>query len=173
MQPITRITIAGIRLGIVLVAFYWVCIAVGTHLPARLDVSPSVNDKIKHFTAFAGLAFGLCYVTGTRPQVTTVSTAMRFAIIAAVVLLYAVIDEITQIFIPGRVPDRYDVLADAMGAGSMILVYASVRRLWKRRRARHRGGRTIDFSVTKLKNWTPAVRKSGSRSSKKTVPAGG
>ncbi|MCP4777372.1 MAG: hypothetical protein GY880_24405, partial [Planctomycetaceae bacterium] len=33
MRPVTKITIFGFRLAIVVLAAYWLCIFVGTHLP--------------------------------------------------------------------------------------------------------------------------------------------
>lgn len=118
MRSITKLTLLGFRLAVVLLAAYWVMIAVGTHLPVTLDYSPKWNDKWKHFLAYAGLTFLLCYVTNSRRLV------RRFATIAAVVLVYAAIDELTQAFIPKRVPDRYDFLADACGMTTVLIPYA-------------------------------------------------
>ena len=49
----------------------------------------------------------------------------RFAIIATVALLYAITDEVHQFFIPGRVFDLGDIVADAVGgalAGSLAFL---------------------------------------------------
>ena len=54
--------------------------------------------------------------------------------IAAIVLatLYGVSDEFHQLFVPGRSADRYDVLADSVGAsiGSALGWLASAARRW-------------------------------------------
>ena len=112
-----------------MVAAYWIAIAVGTHLPTQFDVSPKVSDKLKHFVAFAGLTFGLCYVTGnqTLREMSAIGTTARFVIIAIIVIAYAVVDEWSQRYIPGRVPDRWDVVADAAGMFTALMIYVSSR----------------------------------------------
>ena len=127
MRPITRITIAGIRLAIVVLVAYWGLMAVGTHLPAELDFSPNVYDKAKHFSAFAMLALMLCYVTNS-PRL-----GLRFGAIVVVAVLYAAIDEWTQSFVPGRVCDRYDFFADCLGILAGTLAYGLPRWWWRDR----------------------------------------
>jgi VanZ family protein len=121
MRPITKITIAGIRLGAVLLAIYWVAIFVGTHLPAEADFSPRFNDKIKHFGAYFVLGTLLCYVT------TSTRLSRRFGAIALVGIVYAAIDEITQKLVPGRTADVFDFLADSGGILAAIAVYLLAR----------------------------------------------
>ncbi len=68
MRPVTKITIFGFRLAIVVLAAYWLCIFVGTHLPNMgeiVDLRFEVNDKVKHFSAFFLLGGLLCYVTNS------------------------------------------------------------------------------------------------------------
>ena len=125
MKPVTRLTVFGIRLAVVLVAVYWTVIAVGTHVPARLEVTAGYSDKWRHFVAFFGLTIGLAWVTSSPKSL--IRTSRRFAIIAAVVMGYAVLDEATQAFIPGRTPDRYDVVADGVGMVAGIVVFLSGR----------------------------------------------
>lgn len=121
MRPVTKISIFGIRLGIVLLGIYWLSIFVGTHLPAVVDFSPNVNDKLKHISAFFGLATLLCYVTNSQQLV------KRFAGIIAICLIYAAIDETTQMFIPGRTADPYDFLADGLGVCLAVTCYVSLK----------------------------------------------
>ena len=117
MRPVTKISLWGIRLGIVVLAIYWITIFTGTHLPTLADFSPDVNDKIKHFTAFFGLAFLLCYITNSSNYL------RRFGMIALVCLAYAAIDELTQNFVPGRVADKLDFAADSIGVSLAIMIY--------------------------------------------------
>lgn len=120
MRPVTKITIFGFRLAIVLLAFYWLAIFVGTHLPdlgLQVDRAPRVNDKVMHFTAFFFLGSLLCYVTNSSRWF------RRFTLIGVAGMAYAAADEITQHFVPGRYPDLMDFAADTAGLWTAILLY--------------------------------------------------
>lgn len=126
MRPITKITILGMRLGVVVLLFYWVAIFVGTHLPSVADFSPQVNDKTKHVMAFFVLGSLLCYVT------TSNRLALRFGMIVLAGMVYAGIDEITQGLVPGRHPDWMDFVADSCGLIAAVALYATARALFRR-----------------------------------------
>lgn len=117
MQPVTKITIFGFRLAVVVLASYWLLIFVGTHLPAAADFSPGVNDKLKHFSAFFFLGTLLCYVTNST------NWFRRFMTIGLAAMAYAALDEMTQRFVPGRVPSVMDFVADSAGVWSAIGIY--------------------------------------------------
>ena len=117
MRPITKITILGLRLGVIALIVYWITIFVGTHLPVPPDMGPKVGDKAKHFLAYFGLAFFLCYVSKPGPR------WRRFGGIALVTLCYAGFDEYTQRFVPPRQPDWMDFFADASGVTTAVLLY--------------------------------------------------
>ena len=68
MRPITKITILGIRLGVIVLIVYWIVIFVGTHIPEVPDAAPKINDKVMHFGAYCGLTFFLCYVSKPAPR---------------------------------------------------------------------------------------------------------
>ena len=130
MRPITRKTILGIRLACIVLAMYWIFIFVGTHLPkAFISSGPELNDKVVHFTIYAGLGTFMCYVTNS-PRVW-----MRFSIIFFIGLLYAGFDEYTQQFSEGRTADLMDFVADGLGLFTAIIVYASIRNLYYRFKA--------------------------------------
>ena len=124
MRPVTKISFFGVRLAVIVLAAYWIAIFTGTHLPDVLDFSPRVNDKAKHFTAFFGLAFLMCYVTNSA------NFLKRFGTIASVCMLYAAVDEITQGFVRGRQPDVYDFVADSIGVWIAIGCYAGDKVHW-------------------------------------------
>ncbi|MCP4892166.1 MAG: VanZ family protein [Planctomycetaceae bacterium] len=126
MRPVTKITIFGVRLGVVALAAYWLIIFTGTHLPGGSQLGPPGNDKTQHFTAYFLLGTMLCYVT-TSPRYLP-----RFLIIGIAGMTYAAIDELTQSFIPGRYPDFSDFVADSIGLWSAIAIYASARLVGKR-----------------------------------------
>jgi len=126
MRPTTKITILGTRLGVIVLAVYWILLFVGTHIPVIPANVPKVNDKVMHFTAFFGLAFFLCYVSKPGPR------WKRFGRIAAVALLYAAVDEYTQRFVPRRQPDWMDFLANAAGIFSAIACYMLAQIIYQR-----------------------------------------
>ena len=122
MQPVTKISVLGVRLAIIVLAFYWLFMFAGTHLEAsQLEVAnrigPEVSDKVKHFAAFFLLGTLLCYVTNSAAWM------KRFISIGVLGMLYAGIDEYTQRFVPGRYPDFYDFVADSLGLWSAIAAY--------------------------------------------------
>ena len=124
MRPITKITVFGFRLAIVVLAFYWLAIFIGTHLPnvtVMFEGAPPVNDKVKHFTAFFFLGSLLCYVTNSRRWF------RRFMLIGLAGMVYAAVDEITQNFVPGRYPDVMDFCADTAGLWTAIALYVSAK----------------------------------------------
>jgi VanZ family protein len=104
-------------LAIVFLALYWLLLFVGTHLPLSLDpirTRPNTNDdKVAHVLAFAGLAFLLC-TTGA------IDGRFRGRLVPNVLLIcvaYAVADEWSQQFIPGRESTFKDWIADMLGTG--------------------------------------------------------
>jgi VanZ family protein len=126
MRPITKITVFGFRLGLVLLALYWLAIFVGTHLPGALAVGPNVNDKVKHFVAFFALGGLLCYVTNSPRWVP------RFVSIGLAGMAYAAIDEWTQQLVPGRFSDWADFIADSLGLWSAIGIYVTAKWVYLR-----------------------------------------
>lgn len=91
-----------------------------------------MQDKFLHFMAYAVLGFlvmGSVRATahGYRPQ--------QAWLISLLVGLYGVADEFHQYFIPGRMADGFDVMADiAGGLLGVWLMYYLVRRASSRRR---------------------------------------
>ncbi|MCC9645283.1 VanZ family protein [Rhodopirellula sp. JC740] len=124
MQPVTKLRLLGIRLGVLCLASYWIAIFVGTHLPKLPSAMPKLNDKVMHFAAFFGLAMLLCYCTNS-PRIWR-----RFPIIVAMCLVYACVDELTQSFVRGRHSDPMDFLADMAGTVTAVVLYATARWFW-------------------------------------------
>src|SRR5438105_11780335 len=93
-------------------AVYWLALFVATHIPLPADVgqsstSKSHSDKIQHVAAFAGLAMLLC-ATGAVLR----RRAWLIPNVLALIVVYAAVDEVTQKFVPTRVADLHDGLAD-------------------------------------------------------------
>ena len=122
MRPITGITILGFRLGVIALAIYWGALFLGTHWPSGTQIVRQVGDKTMHFSGFFGLSILCCYVSNSSAGARH-SSVKRFSCVFIALLAYAIFDELTQSFSPGRHPDLYDVLADAGGILSAIVVY--------------------------------------------------
>ncbi|MDP6447877.1 MAG: VanZ family protein [Pirellulaceae bacterium] len=103
---------------------YWAALFVGTHTPSsRIPVAPSVNDKVLHFAAYAGLAFLLSWAMG--PQ-----RFRPFLAVLAITAVYGIADELLQMAIPSRRADWQDWIADALGALGGVTAFIVVRRWW-------------------------------------------
>ncbi len=93
---------------------YWLILFVATTLPSVDLPKTGVSDKIEHFTAYMILAvlfnFALMF-QNKYPKLK--KKAWLYTLI--VILTYAGLDEIHQLFIPGRDCDILDWLADTSG----------------------------------------------------------
>lgn len=87
----------------------------------ELPVTFDGIDKLAHCLVFGILCALVVYGVGHRG---------RQALIAGIVAtsLYGCLDEIHQIFVPGRSPDVLDWLADTIGASLAALVIHRVKR---------------------------------------------
>jgi VanZ family protein len=89
-----------------------------------------VNDKVIHVTIF--LVLGLLVFRALEPRIRKNSFDWLRAIIStSVVTAYGALDEIHQIFVPGRTADVWDATADALGAVLSALILFLIFR-WRR-----------------------------------------
>lgn len=102
------------RIALGLLAFYWVAMIVGTHIPA--DYVPYVfswMDKAVHLVIYAGLAALIVNAFGFHGSV---KIGARAAIgLTVLLILHGAVDELTQSFVPGRYPSVADWVADGLG----------------------------------------------------------
>ncbi len=93
---------------------YWIVIFILTSLPAESVPEVGIGDKFQHVIAFCVLAI-LLYLTliiqNKFPIIKRKSTIYSILILFG----YAVLDELHQLFIPGRSGDVIDVVADLIG----------------------------------------------------------
>lgn len=131
---IPKILKSMLRLATLCLATYWAAIFVGTHLPKEaLAEIPRFSDKTYHAIAFTGLAFLLAWSLPSK------SRMQHLGLVAAIGLVYAAIDELTQKLIPGRSCEFYDFVADAFGICLGLAAYTLCRALLTRIQA----GRTL------------------------------
>lgn len=76
-------------------------------------------DKVAHFGAFALLALLVVLALRVRDVGRRGSAWLSVAISCG----YGVLDELHQSFVPGRIPDLFDLLADAAGAAVAVTVW--------------------------------------------------
>ena len=123
LPPVFETLGALLRVASVLLSLYWIAIFVGTHLPKSAVPRLHLSDKVFHIGAFAGLAFLLAWAI---PK-TTRGMFHHFLIVATIGGGYAILDEWTQQFVPGRVSDLYDCIADFIGVAVGFAVYIVLR----------------------------------------------
>ncbi len=96
-------------------AIYWGLLFIGTSIPG--DVLPKIfklNDKIEHFTAYFILAF--IFNLALYFQEKNVKwSRLSFIYTIVFMALYALVDELHQLFVPGRYCDALDWTADFLG----------------------------------------------------------
>lgn len=122
------LSISIMRLASVVLLAYWALIFFGTHLPSARMPSLHASDKVYHCVAFAGLSFLLCWAIPS----SRVRWGKILVLSAVVALSYAVLDEWTQQFIPGRTCDIWDVAADSVGVVLGLTSYSVARWLVSR-----------------------------------------
>jgi len=116
--------------GIVLIC-YWLIMFAGTHWRhVSLESYPQNTDKILHFTGYAGFGFLIALWMSTKRTFGPRDFAGAFAVI----FVYAIVDEVTQIPV-GRTCDFFDAVADWCGglAGlAFFLLVGALRRRFVR-----------------------------------------
>jgi VanZ family protein len=98
------------------VVLYALAIFVSSSIEQPQIVPASVGDKTLHGVAYAGLALlTLRALAGGAWAGVTARAAITAVALAAA---YGVTDEVHQLFVPGRVFDARDMLADLTGAAA-------------------------------------------------------
>ncbi|MBI3329535.1 MAG: VanZ family protein [Nitrospinae bacterium] len=85
-------------------------------------------DKVYHSIAYALLAFLL--IRALRKTWLTHPGAQLIYWGVALSVVYGLTDELHQAFTPGRVMSVYDLMADAVGASVVGLIWPSMQRRW-------------------------------------------
>jgi len=107
---------------------YWLTIFVATSLPAETLPETGVGDKIEHLTAYFILSIFISLLLLFQNKYMIIK---KYFLLSAFVLclLYGSIDEIHQLFIPGRQCDIIDLTADTIGiAAGIILIWVLLKK---------------------------------------------
>jgi VanZ family protein len=119
---------------------YIVVMVAATHVPIERTVFPDTvfpwADKLAHVGIYCGLSFLLGLVVALRNAHRGLSASLssaQYAWIAAGVAIYAAADEFTQPW-TGRDRDLLDWIADVLGLGLGLVLFAVVERFRNRRR---------------------------------------
>jgi VanZ family protein len=88
---------------------------------SQLPGSAYVSDKLLHLLVFGALCLLTLRATHGGPHPLAPAPA---AVAFSLVLLWGVLDEVHQSFVPGRDASARDVVADALGAALAVLVWA-------------------------------------------------
>ncbi|CAN5544006.1 hypothetical protein BH10PLA1_BH10PLA1_17760 [soil metagenome] len=106
---------------------YWLAIFTLTHLPPSKLPPVPVNDKVEHMTAFGLLGIFLFAAL----QTTRLRRGQAVALLIAIVMFYAVVDELLQVPV-GRTCDIHDIYADLAGLAMAVVMCVVID--WKGRR---------------------------------------
>jgi hypothetical protein len=110
------------------VALQMVLIFVASSIPDLGGLPGGMSDKYGHGIGYGILGAVLVRaLAGGRLNGVTWGRAGLAVVLAT---LYGVTDEFHQSFVAGRSPDRFDVLADCLGAAATTAVIAGVARAW-------------------------------------------
>ena len=93
---------------------YWILILTLTSLPGVDVPNIQINDKIEHLLAYGGLGFLLNLSLRIQNKFTLVKKYPAWFTVL-IVSAYGALDELHQLFIPGRSCDILDWSADTIG----------------------------------------------------------
>lgn len=103
---------------------HWLTILILTSLPSDQVPSVEIGDKVNHFLAFFVLGFflNLALKYQNKYPLPKKNILLYTVIIAA---FYGLLDELHQLFVPGRSAEVLDWIADFLGAitGSFLAEY--------------------------------------------------
>ncbi len=95
-----------------------------TSLPNPSGISSSLEAITGHFTVYAVLAALVAFALAD----TGLPTSRRLVAAFLFAVVYGVSDEFHQSFVPGRDPDPFDLMIDAIGATTGLVVLVFVER---------------------------------------------
>lgn len=121
------------RIASFCLVIYWLAIFTGTHLPGSSLPRIGTSDKVLHALAYTGLSFLLAWALPTLGR-----SLAHISWAAVIAVTYSCLDELTQMLVPSRSCDIYDIVADCVGIVIGLTCYLVLRQLllqvaWGRR----------------------------------------
>lgn len=100
---------------------HWITIFILTSLPSDQLPSVEIGDKVNHFLAFFVLGF---FLNLTLKYQTKYPSLKKNILLITIIIAagYGLLDELHQLFVPGRSAEVLDWVADFVGAISGSLV---------------------------------------------------
>ncbi len=108
--------------------FYWTALFIGTSLPVNLLPKIFIwEDKAEHFAAYFLLSMLFNLMLNFQSKVEKLSQHSSFYTIG-IMSFYALVDELHQLFVPGRYCDILDWTSDFLGISlGVLLVYRFIK----------------------------------------------
>jgi VanZ family protein len=100
---------------------YWLILLVATSLPGKDVPDLHVSDKLEHFSGYAILTIYLTFTLLLQNKFKFIRHN-AYPLTILLVALYGALDELHQIFIPGRSCDILDWTADVSAACFGVLI---------------------------------------------------
>lgn len=100
---------------------YWLILFILTSLPSKMAVTVNVSDKIEHFGAY-GLLSVFLYLNLSFQNKIKIFNKFPATFTVLIASLYGLLDELHQLFVPGRSAEFLDWIADFSGSLIAVLI---------------------------------------------------
>lgn len=100
---------------------YWLILFILTSLPSSDALTIGVSDKVEHFGAY-GLLSGILYLNLVFQKKFKLLKKYPATFTILIASFYGLLDELHQLFVPGRSAEILDWFADFSGAVIAVLV---------------------------------------------------
>lgn len=100
---------------------YWFILFILTSLPSSMAIATDVSDKINHFGAY-GLLSVLLYLNLYFQDKIKLLNKFPATFTVLIASIYGLLDELHQMFVPGRSAEFLDWLADFSGSLVAVLI---------------------------------------------------
>ncbi len=110
---------------------YWLILFTLTSLPASMAIVTEIGDKISHFGAY-GLLSVFLYLTMYFQDKFPLLKKYPGTFTIFIASIYGLLDEIHQIYVPGRFAEVLDWLADFSGSVAGVLITRYLLEYFKR-----------------------------------------
>ncbi len=100
---------------------YWLILFILTSLPSSKSITIGVSDKIEHFGAYALLS-GILYLNLYFQKKFELLNKYPATFTILIASFYGLLDELHQLFVPGRSAEFLDWFADTSGAIIAVLI---------------------------------------------------